>query len=348
MQPFFVRHICIIVSERRLLSKAKTFTNNAMLIAPTLTHPALFRRALVLACITLCLAPLRAQTAPAAGNTTTTPAATAPAASKSFECVGEAIYEHIFSGDLNSGATGKMRTDRFAIGLQHTEDWTDDHLALTLGYSYENYSFSGTQSPFSNVQKLGADVLYSHDFKPDWGAFAFLSAGHSAETATSLNDGGQFAFAAGPSYNFSKVLTLSAGPMYYSRMEDDNTWTIMAQAKWLFLPQWELRAYAGIVNGVTVSYDVFGNKATVADASLEYNSRWFRLRDTPAGKAAVNESDGTLKFGVRQALNQNVFVRGYLSYVFSREYQFHVNGNSANSFNVDSSWGLGLEIGVVY
>ncbi len=304
-------------------------------------------RALSFALLAATLAPLRAQTAPASANTTApAPAATAPAGTPQFVAVG--LYDHLFSANLNDGASGSLRTDRLALGLQSSQDWTEDHLSISLAYAYINYDFSGTQSPFGNVQKLGVNLLYSHDFNPDWGAFGFISTGDSAETATDLDKGDQHAFAAGPTYNYSKVLTLSAGPMFYTRMEDSNTWTLMAQAKWLFLPQWELRAYAGIDNGATVSYDVFNNRATVADASLEYNSRWFRLRDLPGAKQAVNESDGTFKVGLRQAINESVFVRGYVEYVFSREYQFHVNGNSANSFGVSSAWGLGLELGVAF
>jgi len=308
------------------------------------------QRTLALALLVASLAPLRAQTAPASANTTTAaaPAATAPAPAGAPQFVVETVFDHLGSANLNNGASGSLSTNRFIIGMQDLQDWTDDHLSLSAAYLYENYDFSGTQAPFGNVQKLGANLLYSHDFNPDWGAFGFLSLSHSAETATSLEKGSQVAFALGPTYNFSKTLTLSAGPMFYSRMEDTDTWTIMAQAKWLFAPQWELRAYAGISNGATISYDVFNNRATVADASLEYNSRWFRLRDLPGVKQAVDETDGTLKFGVRQAINQSVFVRGYVEYVFSREYQFHVNGNSANSFNVDATWGVGLELGVAF
>ncbi len=317
-----------------------------MLTALSPTVPVLFRRLLPVALLALPLAPLGAQTAPTAANPT--PAATAPSADTSLKFAAQALYEHIFSAHMNSGGTGSLSTNTFTIGLQHTLDLEADHFKIDAGYGYENYDFSGGPPPFGDVQRPGASLLYLHDINPDWGAIGYLQAGFSAATAASFGDGGQVALAAGPSYNFSKVLTVSAGPMFYSRLEDENTVTIYAQAKWDFLPQWELHAYAGINNGATVSYDVFGNQATVAEATLEYTSRWFRLQDAPGVTQAVNESYGTFKVGVRQALSENYFVRGYLAYVFSREYQLHVNGNSASSFNVDSSWGIGIAVGAAF
>ena len=104
-----------------------------------------------------------------------------------------------------------------------------------------------------------------------------------------------------------------------------------------------------MTNGVTVSYDIFNNRATVLDASVEYNSDWYRLQDNPAGAGqAMDETDVTVKFGVRQALSRQFFVRGYVSGIFDREYQFHVNGNSANSFDVKPSAGLGVELGAAF
>ncbi len=312
----------------------------------TLSRPICLHLASILALLAAVSTPLHAQT-PAA------PASAAPAAenadAKKLNLVAEGIYEHIFSADAKNGGTGSMSENRFGIISRDMQNWGDaDHLTISLAYIYVNYDFSGTGAPFGNVQKLGINVLYSHDINEKWGAFGFLSTGMAAETATSLSKGSQIAVAAGPTYNVNRVLSLSAGPMFYSRIEDSDTWTPYAQVKWEFLPQWQLIGYAGTSNGAKVVYDVFNNQATVVDASLNYNSHWFRTRDVPAGKQAVNESNADLTLGVRQGLTQNFFVRGYVTYLFSREYQFHVNGNSANSFDVDPSWGIGLEIGASF
>lgn len=316
------------------------------LIMPIAYFPTLSRHALALSLLAVSFASLHAQTTPAtASNTTSAPAKDS---AKRLDVVIVGVYEHIFSADIKNGGSGSMSANRFGVVTQHAQDWEADHLTYSLAYFYVNYDFSGTAAPFGNVQKLGVNVLYTHDINPDWGAFGFLSTGLTAETATSLSKGGQIALAVGPTYNVNKVLSVSAGPMFYSRIEDSDTCTIYAKALWKFRPQWELVGYAGTSNGAKVSYDVFDNQATVVDAALNYNSHWFRTRDVPAGKQAVNESFADLTFGVRQALSQNFFVRGYVTYLFSREYQFHVNGNSANSFDVKPSYAIGLEVGAAF
>jgi hypothetical protein len=286
-------------------------------------------------------APLGAQTAPA------TPPAKAPAP---LNDVMVAFFDHDFSANLKSGASGKLNVSSIGLGGQYKHDWDDNHLVDSWAYIYSDNNFSGASVPvFGNVQQLGVNGYFAHDFSPQWGAFGYVSAGLSAETAISLSRGGQIAVALGPTYQVNKDLSLALGPMYYTRMEDTNTWIPMADLKWNFMPQWDLHAYAGVTNGVTVSYDVFNNRATVVETSLEYNSTWFHARDSAAGaRQAVNQSDTTFKVGVRQALSEQFFVSGYVSGIFSREYQYHTNGHSANSFNADATIGLGCSVGFVF
>ncbi len=260
-----------------------------------------------------------------------------------------AFFEHDFSANLKDSASGKLNENIYGVGGQYTHDSGDNHRVVSWAYIYTNNDFSGTTAPFGNMQQFGLNGYFAHDFSPDWGAFGYISAGFSADTAMTLTRGGQIAVALGPTYQVNKDLSLALGPMYYTRMEDANTVIPMADVKWAFLPQWDLHAYLGVSNGVTVSYDVFNNRATVLDASVEYDSSWFRLRDNAtAAPQAVDETDVTVKFGVRQALCPYCFVRGYVSGIFDREYQFHVNGNSANSFNVKPALGLGVELGVMF
>jgi hypothetical protein len=199
-----------------------------------------------------------------------------------------AFYEHDFSADLKDGASGKLNENIFGVGGQSKGDFGDNHVIASWAYIYDNNNFSGTAAPFGNLQQLGVNGYFAHDFSPDWGAFGYISAGLSADTDASFSRGGQFAIALGPTYQVNKDLSLAFGPMYYTRIEDSNTWIPMADLKWAFLPQWDLHAYLGVSNGVTVSYDVFNNRATVLDASVDYNSNWYRLQNNPAGAGRRN------------------------------------------------------------
>ena len=315
--------------------------------------PAL-RRAVALAVFALAAAPLGAQTA----SQTSPVFPDAPDNKLTLSPMFlDLQFEHDFSANLKKGAAGNLTSSSYQIQIGQTIDygsktfgWGANQLALGVSSSYINNTFSGINPvPFANVQKLGFQLHDDYGFESNYihaYVFAHVNAGFAAETVRSLSSGGQFSVALGPTFVLRNYLTISAGPMYYSRMQDADTVTLYADATWTPAAQWTIKAYAGVSNGVSVAYDIFNNQATVADASVEYNSRWFRARDTAAGlKQAVDETDTTVKFGVRQAMSPACFIRGYVSAILGREYQFHTNGNSANSFDVNSIFGLGLEIG---
>jgi len=334
------------------------------------------QRALLLAFLVLSTAPLGAQTSspgmqtasPVAhteslgsqiigdpGTTTVPSTAISPSANN---ITVTAVVEHDFEADLKNGGNGNMSVNAFELYGNYGTHLTDrDQLIVSADYLYLNYHFDGTPEPFGNVEQIGATGWYTHDFKSDfnmspdfnWGVFGYLYGGFAAETAGSMSDGGQGAVALGPTVDVLKQLKLSFGPMYYSRIEEDGAFTIMADMRWDFLPQWSLEAYAGISDGATVTYDVFNDRKTLVDASLEYNRFWFATRDLPGGaEGGVEERNSMLKFGVRQALSENFFVRGFISAIFDRKYQFHVNDNSAGSFEVDPTVGIGVELGVSF
>ncbi len=299
--------------------------------------PAL-RRAALVAAFALAATPLMAQTTPPATSSDKL------AVSPMFLDV---QFEHDFSASLKSGAAGNLTSNSILLQLGEKIDMGVNHFTLGITNSYINYSFGGINPvPFSNVAKLGFLLHHDIDLNDQWKLFAQVNAGFAADTKRTLTSGFQYSVAAGPTYVVSPNLTISAGPMFYSRMEDTDTVTPYADVTWTPLAQWTFRAYAGISNGVSAAYDIFDNKATIADASVEYNSRWFRAQDTAAGlKQAVDETDTTIKIGIRQALSPACFIRGYVSAILGREYQFHTNGHSANSADVNSIFGIGIEIG---
>jgi len=309
------------------------------------THswPHLFSPRLLSAASALLAASVSAQTAPASGNSTM------PTAAEAQQGIGLVLvtsYEHLFSANVYHGNAGSVRSDRFNLGAQLTQDLWGGNMTTGVSYSYLGYDFRGTTGAFGDVNKLGASDYYTQDIQDNWGAFGYIAAGFASETSASFSDGAQLAVAAGPTYKVNENLDLAAGPMFYTRLEDSGTFTLKAEANWKFLPQWNLHAYAGIANGVTVAYDIFNNNQTVVFASADYNSNWMRLSALPAGNRSVNETDTVLKLGVRQIFAGHYFVRGYISSVLDREYQFHVNGSSSYSFDVRDAFGAGVELGV--
>ncbi len=289
----------------------------------------------------------REQIAPSAGTITVPNTAVVP---ENNNLKLSAMFEHDFKADLKSGAAGNLNVNQFELRGDYALNLSaKDRLIVGAEYMYLNFEFNGGPAPFGNVQQVGANVYYTHGFDGGWGMFGFLYGGSAAESSGSMNHGGQGGVAVGPTWDTGKNLTLAFGPMYFSRIEDHGAVTLMLNMDWAFAPQWNLYLYTGISSGATVTYDLFNDHKTIVDASLMYDSFWFAARDNPAGaRQGVNQTDMTLKVGIRQALTPAVFLRGYAAAIFEREYQFHVDDHSTNSFKVDPTLGVGVEIGLAF
>jgi hypothetical protein len=290
-------------------------------------------------------APLVAQTA-ASGNTA--PVTSAPTSQFGVDL--STNYDEILSSDLSSGASGNLSEARWSTSLKGNADWDGNHLGIGASYTYDNYDI-GTASgkpPFSNVQGVGLDLNYMREIGDNWGAFTLMEGGFAAETATTLTRGEQFGAAVGPTYNITKYLLVYFGPAYYTRLEDSNTWWGQGGVTWQIARQWRLKGDFGVINDGKLTYDIFSDGQTVADLSGEYDSNWFRTVPTPAGSQAVNERYLDVSLGVTQQFWTYFYVRPYAEVVTMRNYQFRVNGGAANSFDVDTSVGLGLQAGAKY
>jgi hypothetical protein len=259
-------------------------------------------------------------------------------------------YEHDFSAGLKDGPTGNLATNRYDAKLKFAQDWDANHLSFGATYSYINYDFSGVANlaPFTNVQGFDMNLYYACDIADGWGAFGLLEGGFFAETAATLTRGEEFVGALGGTYKFNDSLSLFAGPMYYTRLEENASLTLFGGVKWNVTPQWMLSAFAGIDNGGTVAYDVFGNLHTVVDLTADYTSYWFRTTPIPAGTQAVNERQATVSLGVTQQLGGGFYIRPYVGGVFLRHYQYLVNGHAANNFEVGAGALIGLQVGASF
>ncbi len=318
-------------------------------------------RALPLAGLIVGAVPLTAQTTPVSGTTTVanseqiTPSAgnisipNTAVVPTTNNLKLDALFEHDFKADLKDGAAGDLNVNQFELRGDYALNLTNqDRLIIGADYLHLDYNFDGTE-PFGNANQVGANVYYTHGIDNQWGFFGFLYGGFAAENSSSMDRGGQVAVAVGPTWDTGKNLTLAFGPMYYTRIEDDGKFSLMLNLDWTFAPQWNLYLYTGISSGATVTFDVFNNHQTILDASLAYDSFWFSAHDNPAGvHQGVDQTDLTLKLGVRQSLTDIIFLRGFISAIFERKYQFYAGDNSTNSFQVDPTVGIGLELGVAF
>jgi hypothetical protein len=287
--------------------------------------------------------PLAAQT-PSSGN------ATLPAAAPA-EKIGLTVDEtfgHTFQSNLKDGLPGALSLNRSATNLSYREQWGDNRLTASIGYTYTNYDFSGLPAlaspPFGNTQRLDLGLLYTRTITGDWGVIAMTHGGFEAETATDLSKGQEFFIAAGPSYQVTADLSIYGGPAFATRLEDSDEVFGFFGLDWKINDQWRLHTF----NGATLTYDVFSNQQTVLGTTVAYESDWFRTRPTALGSQAINERELVWTFGVTQQFCGYFYVRAEVEGDFLREYQSHINGHSANSFNVRPGAALGLTLGASF
>jgi hypothetical protein len=272
----------------------------------------------------------------------TTPPVDAPA---TINYVAEAIVQHDFTTSLKDGASGHISIQRFGGAFVNTYDKGDNHIADSLAYLFINYDFTGLPAPLHSVNAAIADLKYTRDLNKDWSAFVDVSPSALADTSAGFLDGGQISVAAGPVWRVSKDLTITAGPQYYTRLVNSPAWRVYADASWAFAPQWSLHVVGGSSTGAGLAYDLFNDNKTVVDLTTTYNDAQIRLAPAPGNHAAVDQTDVTVKLGVRQLLGGGFFIHGFVDYIASREWQVHLNGNSAASFNGKNTIGIGFELG---
>lgn len=254
-------------------------------------------------------------------------------------------YSHTFGSGLSAGA-GRLAVDRATTGLSYFQRYDTGFLSISADYQYDWNQFSGP-ALFGNTQETGFNIYYTHRIVDNWGVFVLAAGGFAAETAADLSRGGQFSIALGPTYRFSESLSLYAGPLYRTRLENSGQLIGVLGVDWKINPHWALRTF----NGGVITYDVFADRATVIDASVEYQTSQLRLRTNPleggiGSDNALAVRQLTFGLGVTQTLGERFYVRVHCDVSTLRRYQFRSNGNSSSQFDASTGVTVGIQGGV--
>ncbi len=250
-------------------------------------------------------------------------------------------YRRDFQTDLRRGATGTMAGNHTDTQVTFGAGMGVHDVRVRAGYRYDGNEFRGGQAPFGNTQFVGTMLSYTGEYTEEWGAFGIVGGGLAAETAANLSDGKLFTVSFGPSYRFSENLKVFAGPMFRTRLEDNNKWTPIAGVEWQIDKQWSLRTY----NGATLAYDVFEDRKLVLELRGEYQTDQFRLRDQPGQKRALVTRAVRAGVAATYQFTELFYVRTTVDGVFLQKYQFRINGGSANNFDADATPSLSIQVG---
>jgi len=249
--------------------------------------------------------------------------------------------EYFMDASVDSAPEQDLAITRTRLGLEYKQPAQASFLQAGLMYEYSGYDFSGAANDL-DVSGVGADVLYSRTLEDGWGYFVMGGVQAMAEDDGSLSDGVTITIAGGVSYTFSPDFELMAGLGYGSRLEDSDSFYPAVGIEWQITEQLKLRT----ANGAFLTYDWHGDRETVLDASLAYESRQFALSSTPAaGDRAVEDSAWLLTAGVTQRFGEGWYVRPALHVALERELETRTERAGTSDLDQDTAVGVSLEAG---
>lgn len=213
-------------------------------------------------------------------------------------------YVHQFDSNIDNGGSFSKNSAIVEAAVRYT--FTPDRsAALSVGYGYEHYNFSGTTGfggadPWTNLQTLrfGAPVIWG--VGDDWKIFVISTVRFQGETGADLGDslsGGGFM---GFSYKVNDRLTIGPGFGAITQLEDRPTYFPVLIIDWRISEHWSLSTGRGI--GATLGPGLVLGWKPVENWRFGIGARYDKTR------FRLNDSGGVAPDGVGEDRSQPVFL----------------------------------------
>lgn len=237
------------------------------------------------------------ETDPPANATTNTAPATDPvaAAKKDFDFVLAGGYAHFFATDFDSGG-GDMAVDRvftsISVGRAESETYSWD-ISLSSEAAYYSFGTGGTLAaaaggrPWHNVGSMVLSPGATFQLDQRWRLVTRVLLQEAGEDDASLSDSLTYGGVVAATYSFSHELTLGAGVLAVSQLEDNALVVPQIIIDWRPTKEFRVSNFAGPEAfpggaGLEAMWEI--SDAFEAAFGGRYTYRRFRLDDT--GSAA--------------------------------------------------------------
>ena len=234
--------------------------------------------------------------------------------------------------DIESGM-GDMGVYETSATLKLRASSEKSFVDFSAGWTHSYYDF-GANSPFSNVNKISADLFFTQRLGGGWSVFAIGSAAFAAESSASLAGGYRVVAGCGAGYAFSENLRAGIGLAAFSRM--DRNWLPLPVGfiNWKIDEHWSVKTMSGAV----VEYDVYADGALLLHASCEYVLSYIRLSDSALGaRRCVSDSYCNVSFGATCNFSANFYVSASAGFNCFRELVFRERGDNVGDPDVDAA-----------
>jgi hypothetical protein len=251
---------------------------------------------------------------------------------------------HTLDADFRNRALGSVSVTRFDTRLDYTTKIGPGELGTGGSYELSHYDASRLGVLDDHFNRLTFDAQYIGAINRTWGYLGYGGLTLAARSDASLADGLLGRGGAGLSYAISTRSTVGAGAGFATRLEDDPVFFPVLFFQWRISERLRLRA----LNGLMLTYDLFGDRKVFLDGGVRYQRREYRLPDDPLGRGAPGRDHALIdrallgEAGATWQFKPNAAIRGSVSAVSRREFQVRSQGRRLLHEKTDLAVMLGL------
>ena len=250
-------------------------------------------------------------------------------------------FTHLFDSDFKGTDNGNVSVTRADMRVGYAMKSDQAEFGLGGLYEFSNYDFS--KLGYEEFNRLAFSAYYKGMVNDNWGYFGYGAVEMAANTGAALGNGVMGTLGGGARYVWSDKLSLGFGLAASSSLEDNSRVLPVIILNWQINDRWALRT----LNGVTVTYDLMGDKKTFLDAGVNYQRREYRLeKHSSFGNystaPSMVETLVNIEFGVTHNFNKDISLRGFVGLVGGRGYDIYENGHKRFTKSVDTGGMVGV------
>jgi len=265
------------------------------------------------------------------------------AGDKSFSITPYAQYQ--FNSNYGNAT---LHIAREGVDFDHDYNFTKQ-LQFNLGVKFEDSVYDwndfrkespGVKTPVDHVGLLRASPGLTYTINDRWTVRGSVIGQISGAYGANVGDSFTYGVLGMVIYRVNDRLTLGAGAVYYSQLEDDNAYLPIGSVVWKVSDAFVLSAV-----GTEVRASLYTRKDLNYYVAARYDTRQYRLEDNaPYSSGVVYDSDIPVVVGVQWQPSEQFKISGEVGAIAWQKITFDdENGHRIVKDNVDPTVFLGLK-----
>lgn len=273
-----------------------------------------------------------------------------------FDIMASGFARFIFSANTDSAAGGgDFTVQRIGTNvLMERPLFEDSKLSFNLGYEYDHYDFTGTNTflagtndPFSDINYLSAGAAFLDRIDDEWTWGIRVGGEFFGESGVSFSDASTIIGTAFVRYQINPDLLVIGGVYGRTQIEDDALVLPFVGLDWTIDEQWSLTVGQSQTSRhprLQLNYQL--SPGITLGMGAEYQSDRFRLEnDGVQNGAVIEDSSIPIFFNLLLHPNDQLTLSVEAGVVAAQEFQIEDQfGRNARSFDSDAAAFAGLSL----